>query len=64
MAVGCPALQRGQARAAAEFCTEPGSDGRGLIAVLGRRRWRLINQGDARIFQGWIHGRKNRKQNC
>lgn len=61
MAASCPALQRGLERAAAEFCTEPGSDGRGLITVLGRRRWCRIIQGDARIVQGWIHGLKNRK---
>lgn len=62
MAGSCPTLRRGLARAAAEFCTEPGSDGHGLIAVLRRRRWRRIIQGDARIVQGWIHGRKNRKK--
>lgn len=61
MAASCPALQRGLARAAAHFCTEPGSDGRGHIAVLGRRRWCRIIQGDARIVEGCIHGRKNRK---
>jgi hypothetical protein len=56
-ATGSP--EGGGGAAVAESCTEPRSDRRGHHAVLGRRRSRRIFQGDARRFQGWIHGRED-----